>query len=84
MTANASRYDLPYKLSTPNSPPLPRSSWLNGSRMLPVFARQSWVYKTFNFCKSASSVAVLFARATKEAFCASRVAEIATGSLSNV
>ena len=52
--------------------------------MLPVFARQSCVYKAFNFCKSASSVAVLFARATKEVFCASRVVEIATDSLSDV
>ena len=75
---------LPYKLSTPKSPPLPRSSWLNGSRMLPVFARQSWVYKAFSFCKSASSIAILFARATKEVFCASRVAEIAANSLSDV
>jgi len=78
------RLYLPYKLSTPNSPPLPRSSWLNGSRILPVFARHSCVYKAFNLCKSASSAAVLFARATKDAFCASRVAEIAKGGLRRV
>ena len=45
--------------------------------MLPVFARQSCVYNALSLCKSASSEAILFAKATKEVFCASSVTEIA-------
>jgi hypothetical protein len=38
------------------------------------------VYNVFSLCKSVSSAAILFARATKEIFCASSVAVIAVNS----
>jgi len=45
--------------------------------MLPVRARQSWVYKALIFWSSASIMAVLFASATKVAYCAWSVEVIA-------
>jgi len=51
-----------------------------GSRTLPVFARQSCVNKALIFCSSASTAAVLLARAMKVACWAWRVVEMATRS----
>lgn len=62
--------------SIPKSPPPPRSRSLKGSLILPVFARQSWVYSALTFCNSASTAAVLAARDTKMACWVCKVEDI--------
>lgn len=66
-------HQFPLRLSIPNSLPDPRSSSLKGSRILPVFARQSCVYRALIFCSSPSSAAVLLARAMNDECWASKV-----------
>jgi hypothetical protein len=47
--------------------------------MLPVCARQSWVYNAFTFCSSESTAAVLAARDTKMACWVCKVEDITEG-----
>jgi len=56
---------LTFRLLSPKSPGVSGAftTSLNGSRTLPVLARQSWVYRLLIFCNSASTAAVLLASA---------------------